>query len=78
MSQEGKAILKEGFSFGVGSSIGHKLMDGIFNDKKEEKNINNKEEVIENKIFFDSNKEVINNSDILFKKYDFSFIIFIF
>ena len=48
--------IKDGFSFGVGSSIGHRVVNGIFGDKKEE-NINDK-------------KEVINESDFLFKKYN--------
>ena len=55
--------MKEGFSFGVGSSIGHRVVNGIFSDKKEE-NINDKKEVIINKI------EKINDPDFLYKKYN--------
>ena len=55
--------LKDGFSFGVGSSIGHRAVNAIFSDKKEE-NINDKKEVIIN-----SNIEKINDPDFLYKKY---------
>jgi hypothetical protein len=52
--------LKEGFSFGVGSSIGHRMVDGIFNNKKEiETNVNKEIETSVNK-----------NSDILYQKYN--------
>jgi hypothetical protein len=55
--------LKDGFSFGVGSSIGNRVVNGILSDKKEE-NINDKKEVIIN-----SKIEKINDPDLLFKKY---------
>jgi hypothetical protein len=52
--------LKEGFSFGVGSSIGHRMVDGIFNNNKDmETNVNKNIETNINK-----------NSDNLYQKYN--------
>ena len=63
--------MKDGFSFGIGSSIGHMIVNRIFSDKKEN-NISNSNDknVSENKIFTDNKVEIINNTEILFKKYN--------
>jgi hypothetical protein len=69
--------MKDGFAFGFGSSIGHKIVNEIFSDKKETNtsnisNIsnNNDKNISENKVVFTGNKEEINNVEILFKKYN--------
>ena len=53
--------IKDGFSFGVGSSIGHRVVNGIFSDKKEENINDKKEQNISDK------KEVIIDPDFLFR-----------
>ncbi len=40
--------MKQGFSFGVGSSIAHNMMNSIFNSKNKDESINTKETMLTN------------------------------
>jgi len=53
--------MKDGFSFGIGSSMGHMIVNRIFSDKKETNisNINDKN-ISENKLFTDNNDKNIS------------------
>lgn len=63
--------MKDGFSFGIGSSMGHMIVNKIFSDKKETNISNtNDKNISENKVFTDNKVEIINNTEILFKKYN--------
>lgn len=69
--------MKEGFAFGFGSSIGHKIVNEIFSDKKETNVSNtsntndaNDKNISENKVFTNNNEEIINSTEILFKRYN--------
>jgi len=63
--------LKDGFSLGVGSSIGHRAVNAIFSDKKEENINDKKEENISDKKEENINSKIekINDPDFLYKKY---------
>jgi hypothetical protein len=59
----------QGMALGTGSSIGHKVVDGVFNERKEEKYYYNKEEKTN-----DNKKEEIydckNSADIHYIKFN--------
>jgi hypothetical protein len=65
------SAMKEGFSFGIGSSMGRMIVNQIFNDKKEiNYSHNNDKDISENKVLPDNKVEIINNTDFFFKKYN--------
>ena len=61
--------MKDGFSFGIGSSMGNMIVNQIF-DKKEINISNTNDKNISEKKIFTDKVEIINNTEILFKKYN--------
>ena len=52
--------IKQGFSFGVGSSIAHNMVNSIFGSKNKDENINKKEVSDETKLTTDKIYEIYN------------------
>ncbi len=52
--------IKQGFSFGVGSSIAHNMMNSIFGSKNKDEHINKKEVSDETKLTTDKIYEIYN------------------
>jgi len=52
--------IKQGFSFGVGSSIAHNMMNSIFGSKNKDENINKREVSDETKLTTDKIYEIYN------------------
>lgn len=52
--------IKQGFSFGVGSSIAHNMVNSIFGSKNKDENINKKEVSDETKLTPDKLYEIYN------------------
>jgi len=52
--------IKQGFSFGVGSSISHNMVNSIFGSKNKDENINKKEVSDETKLTTDKIYEIYN------------------
>ena len=52
--------IKQGFSFGVGSSIAHNMMNSIFGSKNKDENVNKREVNDETKLTTDKIYEIYN------------------
>ena len=52
--------IKQGFSFGVGSSIAHNMVNSIFGPKNKDENVNKKESSNETKLTSDKIYEIYN------------------